>query len=177
MSPGKWYVLHTYTGYEDRVKSHLDMLISSRNLNDKIFNILIPKEEVVEIKNNKRKVFTRKFFPGYVLLEMEVDDLTWGLIKTVPGVTGFLGGSKPVPLSEDEIKNILELTNPERAAKPKPAIMFEKNEMVRIIEGPFANFTGLVQEVNLERAKLKVMVTIFGRATPVELDFLQVEKI
>jgi transcription termination/antitermination protein NusG len=177
MSSGKWYVLHTYTGYEDKVKSHLDMLISSRNLSDKIFNILIPKEEVVEIKNNKRKVFTRKFFPGYILLEMEIDDLTWGLIKAVPGVTGFLGGSKPVPLNEEEIKNILELTNPERAARPKPAVMFERNETVRIIEGPFANFTGLVEEVNLERAKLKVMVTIFGRATPVELDFLQVEKI
>ena len=177
MSSGKWYVLHTYTGYEDKVKSHLEMLISSRNLNDKIFNILIPKEEVVEIKNNKRKVFTRKFFPGYVLLEMEIDDLTWGLIKAVPGVTGFLGGSKPAPLNEEEIKNILELTNPERTARPKPAVMFEKNETVRIIEGPFANFTGLVEEVNLERAKLKVMVTIFGRATPVELDFLQVEKI
>ena len=177
MSSGKWYVLHTYTGYEDKVKSHLEMLISSRNLSEKIFNILIPKEEVVEIKNNKRKVFTRKFFPGYVLLEMEIDDLTWGLIKAIPGVTGFLGGSKPVPLDQEEIKNILELTNPERAARPKPAVMFEKNETVRIIEGPFANFTGLVEEVNLERAKLKVMVTIFGRATPVELDFLQVEKI
>ena len=176
MSSKKWYVLHTYTGHEDKVKSHLERLISSRNLNDKIFNILIPKEEVVEIKNNKKKVFTRKFFPGYVLLDMEIDDATWALIKAVPGVTGFLGGAKPVPLQEEEIKNILELTSPERAAKPKPAVIFEKNENVRIIDGPFANFTGIVEEVNLERGKLKVMVTIFGRATPVELDFLQVER-
>ena len=176
MSSRKWYVLHTYTGYEDKVKSHLERLISSRNIGDKISNILIPKEEVVEIKNNKKKIFNRKFFPGYVLLEMESDYVILGLIKDIPGVTGFLGGAKVVPFREEEVKNILELTDPDRKTKPKPAVIFEKNENVRIIEGPFANFTGVVEDVNLERGKLKVMLTVFGRSTPVEVDLLQVER-
>jgi transcription termination/antitermination protein NusG len=173
----RWYVLHTYTGHEDRVKENLLKLVATKNLTDKIFNVLVPTEEVVEIKNNKKKVYTRKFFPGYVLVEMEMDEQVWGVIRTTPGITGFLGGTTPVPLPEEEIVKILDLSNREHTAKPKPAIMFEKNENVRIIEGPFANFAGIVEEVNMERGKLKVMVTIFGRATPVELDFLQVEKI
>ncbi len=173
----RWYVLHTYTGHEDRVKENLQNLVVTKGLQDKIFGVLVPTEEVVEIKNNKKKIYTRKFFPGYVLVEMDMDEQVWGIIRTTPGITGFLGGHTPVPLPDEEIKNILDLTNKEHAAKPKPAIIFEKNENIRIIEGPFSNFAGIVEEVNLERAKLKVMVTIFGRATPVELDFLQVEKI
>lgn len=173
----RWYVLHTYTGHEDRVKENLGNLVVTKNLSEKVFSVLVPTEEVVEIKNNRKKIFTRKFFPGYVLVEMDLDEHLWGIIKSTPGITGFLGGNTPVPLPDEEIKKILDLTSKEHTAKPKPAVIFEKNENVRIIEGPFTNFAGTVEEVNLERGKLKVMVTIFGRATPVELDFLQVEKI
>jgi len=177
MTEKKWYIVHTYTGHEDKVKAYMEKLISSGEIRDKISNILIPTEEIVEIRKNKKRISKRKFFPGYVLLEMVIDNETYWGVRNIPGVTGFLGGVKPIPLQPEELENIVALTQRQAQAKPKPAIMFEKDESVRVIEGPFENFVGVVEDVNEEKGKLKVMVTIFGRATPVELDFLQVEKI
>jgi len=173
----RWYIVHAYTGHEDKVRAYLEKLISSGEMKDKISNILIPTEEIVEIRKNKRKISKRKFFPGYVIIEMVIDNETYWAVRNIPGVTGFLGGVKPVPLQPEELDNIVALTQREAQAKPRPAVMFEKDESVRVIEGPFENFVGVVENVNEEKGKLKVMVTIFGRATPVELDFLQVEKI
>jgi len=173
----RWYIVHTYTGHEDKVKAYLEKLISHGEMKDKVSNILIPTEEIVEIRKNKKKISKRKFFPGYVLIEMLVDNETYWAVRNIPGVTGFLGGVKPVPLRQEEVDSIVVLTQQEAQAKPKPAVMFEKEDNVRVIEGPFENFVGVVEDVNEEKGKLKVMVTIFGRATPVELDFLQVEKI
>ena len=172
----KWYVVHTYSGHEDRVKSSLEKAVANLGLSARIAQILVPTEEVVEIKRNKKHFKKRKFFPGYVFVEMEIDNETYWLVRNTAGVTGFLGGVKPVAMPEDEVKNLVEtMTTP--ATKPRPAITFDKEENVRIIEGPFKHFIGVVEEVNEERGKLKVMVTIFGRPTPVELDFLQVEKL
>jgi len=173
----KWYIVHTYTGHEDKVRAYLEKLISSGEMKDKISSILIPTEEIVEIRKNKRKISKRKFFPGYVLIEMIIDNETYWAVRNIPGVTGFLGGVKPAPIQSEELDNIVTLTQREAQAKPKPAVMFEKDESVRVIEGPFENFVGVVEDINEEKGKLRVMVTIFGRATPVELDFLQVEKI
>ena len=173
----KWYIVHTYTGHEDKVRAYLEKMIDSGEMKDKISNILIPTEEIVEIRKNKRRISKRKFFPGYVLIEMLIDNETYWAVRNIPGVTGFLGGVKPAPLQPEELDNIVALTQQEAQAKPKPAVMFEKDESVRVIEGPFENFVGVVEDVNEEKGKLRVMVTIFGRATPVELDFLQVEKI
>lgn len=173
----KWYIVHAYTGHEDKVRAYLEKMISSGEMKDKISNILIPTEEIVEIRKNKKRISKRKFFPGYVIIEMVIDNETYWAVRNIPGVTGFLGGVKPVPLQPEELDNIVTLTQREAQAKPKPAVMFEKDESVRVIEGPFENFVGVVEDVNEEKSKLKVMVTIFGRATPVELDFLQVEKI
>jgi len=173
----KWYIVHTYTGHEDKVKAYMEKQISSGEMRNKISNILIPTEEIVEIRKNKKRISKRKFFPGYVLIEMVIDNETYWGVRNIPGVTGFLGGVKPIPLQPEELENIVALTQREAQAKPKPAVMFEKDESVRVIEGPFENFVGVVEDVNEEKGKLKVMVTIFGRATPVELDFLQVEKI
>jgi len=173
----KWYIIHAYTGHEDKVKAYLEKMIISGEMKDKISNILIPTEEIVEIRKNKKRISKRKFFPGYVLIEMVIDNETYWAVRNIPGVTGFLGGVKPVPLRQEELDSIIVLTQQEAQAKPKPAVMFEKDESVRVIEGPFENFVGVVEDVNEEKGKLKVMVTIFGRATPVELDFLQVEKI
>ncbi|MEE9315549.1 MAG: transcription termination/antitermination protein NusG [bacterium] len=173
----KWYIVHAYTGHEDKVRAYLEKMVSSGEMKDKISNILIPTEEIVEIRKNKKKISKRKFFPGYVIVEMVIDNETYWAVRNIPGVTGFLGGVKPVPLRPEELDNIVTLTQREAQAKPKPAVMFEKDESVRVIEGPFENFVGVVEDVNEEKSKLKVMVTIFGRATPVELDFLQVEKI
>ena len=177
MTEKKWYIVHTYTGHEDKVRAYMEKLISSGEIRDKISNILIPTEEIVEIRKNKRRISKRKFFPGYVLIEMIIDNETYWGVRNIPGVTGFLGGTRPVPLQPEELENIVALTQREAQAKPKPAVMFEKDDSVRVIEGPFENFVGVVEEINEEKGKLKVMVTIFGRATPVELDFLQVEKI
>lgn len=173
----KWYIVHAYTGHEDKVRAYLEKMISSGEMKDKISNILIPTEEIVEIRKNKKKISKRKFFPGYVIIEMVIDNETYWAVRNIPGVTGFLGGVKPAPLRPEELDNIVALTQREAQAKPRPAVMFEKDESVRVIEGPFENFVGVVEDVNEEKSKLKVMVTIFGRATPVELDFLQVEKI
>jgi len=173
----KWYIVHTYTGHEDKVKAYLEKMISLGEMKEKISNILIPTEEIVEIRKNKKRISKRKFFPGYVLIEMVIDNETYWAVRNIPGVTGFLGGVKPVPVRQEELDSIVTLTQQEAQAKPKPAVMFEKDESVRVIEGPFENFVGVVEDVNEEKGKLRVMVTIFGRATPVELDFLQVEKI
>ena len=172
-----WYVVHTQSGYEDRVFKQLTQKIETEKLQDKIFKVMIPTEDVVEVKKNKKKVSKRKFFPGYVLLDMVVDENTYWFVKGVPGVSGFLGEPRPTPLPDEEVKGILDLTTTAADSKPRPAVQFEKGENIRIIEGPFRHFVGIVEEVNEAKAKIKAMVTIFGRPTPVELDFLQVEKI
>ena len=172
-----WYVIHTYSGHEDKVRATLEKLINNQTLSNKVFKIMIPTEDVVEIKKNKRTIKKRKFFPGYVLADMSIDDQTYWLVRNTPGVTGFLGGIKPTPLPETEAKNLIDLATATPDSKPKAAIQFEQGETVRINEGPFKHFIGTVEEVNEERAKIKVMVSIFGRGTPVELDFLQVEKL
>jgi transcriptional antiterminator NusG len=173
----QWYVVHTYSGHEDKVKKSLEMAVDNLNIRDVISKIIVPTEEVVEVKQNKRRIKKRKFYPGYVFVEMVVNNMTYWLIRNTAGVTGFLGGLKPAPMVQDEVDNILNtIVNP-KASKPRPAVSFEKEENVRIIEGPFKHFIGIVEEVNQERGKLRVMVTIFGRPTPVGLDFLQVEKI
>ena len=173
----QWYVVHTYSGHEDRVKSSLDKAVANLGLQERIKNIVVPTEEVVEIRRNKKHLKKRKFFPGYVFIEMIIDNETYWLVRNTAGVTGFLGGVKPAAMPEDEVKNLIEAVSSPEGARPRPAITFEKEENVRIIEGPFKHFIGIVEEVNEERGKLKVMVTIFGRPTPVELDFLQVEKL
>ena len=172
-----WYVVHTQSGYEDRVRNNLQLKVETDHLQDKIFSIFIPTEDVVEVKKNKKRISKRKFFPGYILLDMKVDEQTYWLVKGVAGVSGFLGEPQPTPLPEEEIKSILELTTSSAQGKPRPAVQFEKGENIRIIEGPFRHFVGIVEEVNEAKAKVKAMVTIFGRPTPVELDFLQVEKL
>jgi transcriptional antiterminator NusG len=177
MSDNGWYVIHTYSGHEDRVKASLEKSIENLGLQSKIKKVMIPTEEVMEIKRNRKQVKKRKFFPGYVIVEMQVDNETYWTIRNTPGVTGFLGGNKPIPLPEAEINNLLDLATAQPQAKPRPAVTFSKEESVRIIDGPFRHFIGVVEEVNEERGKLKVMVSIFGRPTPVELDFLQVEKL
>ena len=173
----QWYVVHTYSGHEDKVKKSLEMAVDNLNMRDIISKVLVPTEEVVEVKQNKKRIKKRKFYPGYVFVEMTVNNTTYWLIRNTAGVTGFLGGVKPAPMAQDEVDNLLNtIINPD-ASKPRPAVFFEKEENVRIVEGPFKHFIGIVEEVNQESGKLRVMVTIFGRPTPVELDFLHVEKI
>ena len=172
-----WYIIHTYSGFEQKVADSLRSRSQAFGFADQIGQILIPTEEVIELRNGKKVTSKRMLYPGYVLVEMDMNDQLWHEIKDTPRVTGFVGGgSKPVPLTADEVNQILyrQATSAER---PRPKLSFEKSETVRIIEGPFANFSGKVDEVNTERSTLRVLVTIFGRATPVELDFLQVEKI
>ncbi|MBI4371932.1 MAG: transcription termination/antitermination factor NusG [Elusimicrobia bacterium] len=175
--PRGWYVVHVQSGCEDRVHKALLQKVEAEKVSDRVFNVLIPTEDVVEVKKNKKKVSKRKFFPGYVLMDMIVDEVTYWLIKGVPGVSGFLGDANPVPLPEAEIRAILDLTSAAAESKPRPAVQFERGENIRIVDGPFRHFIGVVEEVSEPKAKLKAMVTIFGRPTPVELDFLQVEKI
>ena len=173
----QWYVIHTFTGHEEKVKTSLLMTVSSdERLHGKIEDIKIPTEEIIEIRKSKKRVSKRKYFPGYIIAKMVVDNDTYWTVRNTQGVTGFLGGMKPIPLQDEEISNIMFLAEQGASAKPKPSITFNKDENVRIIEGPFENFIGVVEEVDEGKSKLKVMVTIFGRSTPVELDFLQVEK-
>jgi transcription termination/antitermination protein NusG len=175
-SPKKWYIIHTYSGFENKVAESLRTRSDAFGFADKIGQILIPTEEVVELRNGKKVTSKRLVYPGYVLVEMEMNDALWHEVKNTPRVTGFVGGgNSPVPLSADEVNQIL-YRQASSAERPRPKMTFEKNDTVRIVEGPFANFSGKVDEVNTERGTLRVMVTIFGRATPVELEFLQVEK-
>ena len=172
-----WYVVHTYSGHEDRVRTNLEKAVNNLGLQERMAQILVPTEEVVEIKRNKKHLKKRKFFPGYVFIEMDIDNETYWLVRNTAGVTGFLGGVKPVPMPEDEVQNLLTAMQSPSGMKPRPAITFEKEENVRIIEGPFKHFMGMVEDVNEQKAKLRVTVTVFDRPTPVELDFLQVEKV
>ncbi|HVA65642.1 MAG TPA: transcription termination/antitermination protein NusG [Elusimicrobiota bacterium] len=172
-----WYIVHTQSGHEDRVKVKLEEKVEKERLQDKIFSVMVPSEPVVEIKKNKKKVSQRKFFPGYVLVDMKVDEQTYWLVKGLSGVSGFLGEPNPARLQQTEVDAILELTTAAESDKPKPAVIFERGENIRITDGPFRHFVGIIEDVNEAKAKVKAMVTIFGRPTPVELDFLQVEKI
>jgi len=173
----KWYIIHAYSGFERKVKESLESRIRAFGLEDRMGKVLIPTETVTEIRNNKKYTRESMFYPGYVLIEMDMDDEVWHMVKSTPRVTGFVGtGQQPTPLSDDEVKQIVYRVADSRE-KPKLKIKYEKNETVRITEGPFATFTGVVDEVNEDRETLKVMVTIFGRSTPVELEFGQVEKV
>ncbi len=177
-STGKrWYVVHAYSGFEKSVGRALEERINRAGMRDKFGQILVPVEEVVELKGGHKSITERKFFPGYLLVEMEMNDETWHLVKNTAKVTGFVGGSgnKPTAISQKEVDKIMAQMA-EGAEKPRPKVLFEAGEMVRVKEGPFTDFNGNVEEVNYEKNKLKVTVTIFGRATPVELDFAQVEK-
>jgi len=172
----QWYIVHTYSGFEERVRENLNQRIDALAMRDKFGEIKIPTETLIEMKGGKKREVQRKFFPGYILVEMDMADDAWHLVKNTPKVTGFVGtGKKPTPLTPEEVDQILTqvVTTKE---KPKPKHVYEHGEHVRIIDGPFSNFTGVVEEVNLDRNTLKVMVTIFGRSTPVELDFLQVAR-
>ncbi len=173
----RWYIIHTYSGFERKVKESLESRVQAYSLHDQIGKVIIPTEPVTEIRNGKKYTTERAFLPGYVLVEAAMDDNVWHLIKSTPRVTGFLGaGNQPTPMSEDEVQSIVYRVA-ESKEKPKLRVKFEKGEKVRITDGPFATFTGDVDDVNDERETLKVMVTIFGRATPVELEFGQVEKV
>ena len=172
-----WYIVHTYSGFENKVKESLLQRVQAYGLQAEIGEVLIPTEDIVEKRGGREVKSARRFFPGYILVEMEMSDDTWHVVKNTPKVTGFVGtGKKPTPLSQLEVDQILEQVVTAKE-KPKPKYVFEKAEPVRITDGPFNNFTGVVDEVNLDRNTLKVMVTIFGRQTPVELDFSQVQKI
>lgn len=172
-----WYVVHTQTGSEEKVKTSLDKRILAEALQDLITKVVIPTEQVSEIRSGKKRISQRKFFPGYLLLEMELNERTYLFIKTTPGVTGFIGlGKRPMPLPQKEVDNILKRTE-ETQVKPSPKVLFEKGEPVRVKDGPFLNFNGSIDEIHPEKGKVKVSVSIFGRATPVELEYWQVEKI
>ena len=180
-----WYVAHTYSGHENKVQKHLTKLIEGKQFGDHLFDVKVPQEEVVEVQDGKKRVSSKKFLPGYILVEMDLGDAVWkeltASIKHIPGVTGFVGatnGRKPQPISGDEVRAILQKAGAiktDRMMRPRQS--FSVGETVRIVDGPFDSFTGAVEEVNLEKGKLRVAVGIFGRSTPVELDFLQVEKV
>lgn len=172
-----WYIIHAYSGFENKVAESLRSRAQAFGFAHRVGQILIPTEEVVELRNGKKVTSKRLLYPGYVLVQMEMDDELWHAVKSTPRVTGFVGGgTKPVPLTADEVNAVL-YRQQSSAERPRPKLTFEKNETVKIIDGPFTNFSGKVDEVNTDRSTLRVMVTIFGRSTPVELDFLQVEKI
>ncbi len=171
-----WYVIHVYSGFENKVKLSLEERFAHSGLTDKLGKIIIPTEEVVEIRGGKKKISSRKFYPGYVLISVDMDQDIWYLIKNTPKVTGFPGGATPAPLTATEVKDVMDQIKGEAKA-PKPKFIFEKGENVRVIEGPFMNFNGVVEEVNPDKGKVKVMVSIFGRATPVELEFPQIERV
>ena len=171
----KWYVIHTYSSYEKIVKENLEQRLKPLGLAARVSEILIPTEDVMEVKGGKKQVFTKRSFPGYVFIKMEVDDEVWYAIRNTPKVSGFVGGAKPSPLLDSEVDAILKQMK-ETSERPQPKVLFEQGESVRIIDGPFSNFTGVVDNIYPEQGKLKVMVTIFGRSTPVELEYGQVEK-
>ncbi|MGH2770138.1 MAG: transcription termination/antitermination protein NusG [Actinomycetota bacterium] len=173
--PGDWFVVHTYAGYENKVRVNLETRARSMNMEDKIFEVVIPLEDVIEFKSGKKQVVQKKVFPGYLLVRMAMDDDSWYVVRNTPGVTGFVGsGAKPTPLAAKEVDKILQVKPVE---KLKPRLEFEEGESVRVVIGPFANFTGSISEINVDQSKLKVLVNIFGRETPVELSFEQVAKL
>ena len=173
----RWYVVHAYSGFENKVKQSMEERIKRAGMEEKFGEILVPTEEVVEIRGGQKRRSERKFFPGYVLVRMEMDDDTWHLVKEVPRVMGFIGGrsDRPAPISDREAEQILNRVQ-EGVEKPRPKVLFEVGEVVRVIDGPFTDFNGAVEEVNYEKSRLRVAVLIFGRSTPVELGFDQVEK-
>ncbi|MBS4216579.1 MULTISPECIES: transcription termination/antitermination protein NusG [Neobacillus] len=173
-----WYVVHTYSGYENKVKANLEKRVESMGMADKIFRVVVPEEEETEIKNGKKKVVKRKVFPGYVLVELVMTDDSWYVVRNTPGVTGFVGsagsGSKPTPLLPEEVTGLLKRMGVE---EKRVDVNYEIGETVKVKEGPFANFTGVVEEMDKDKAKLKVLVNMFGRDTPVELEFTQIDKL
>lgn len=173
----RWYVVHAYSGFEAKVKASLEEHIGLHGMEEKFGQILVPTEEVVEIRDGAKRRSERKFFPGYVLVQMEMDDDTWHLVKDVPKVMGFIGGTKdrPAPITEKEAQTILHQVE-DSAEKPKPKVLYEAGEVVRVTDGPFNDFNGVVEEVDYEKSRIKVAVLIFGRSTPVDLEFSQVEK-
>jgi transcriptional antiterminator NusG len=173
----RWYVVHVYSGYEQQAVRSLKERISHSGVVEQFGDILVPTEEVIEMRGGQKRKSDRKFFPGYVLIQMEMNDATWHLVKEVPKVMGFIGGTsdRPAPISDKEAQQIIDRIQ-EGVEKPRPKVLFEPGEVVRVIDGPFADFSGVVEEVNYEKSRLRVAVTIFGRATPLELEFGQVEK-
>jgi len=177
MSTKNWYVVHTQTGSEDKVRSYLEKKLVQEGLQEEIIRVVIPTEQISEVRSGKKRISQRKFFPGYILVEMELSEKSYLFIKNAPGVTGFIGlGRKPMPLPKTEVEGILKRTE-ETQAKPSPKTIFEKGEQVRVKDGPFVNFSGVIDEVRPDKGKLKVSVSIFGRSTPLELEYWQVEKI
>ena len=178
--PGQWFVVHTYAGYENKVKSNLESRISSMNMEERIYEVVIPVEDVIEFKGGKKVVVQKKVFPGYLLVRCELDDDSWYVVRNTPGVTGFVGhGSKPVPLARKDVETFLgvKAEGTDTAKKTRPRLEYEVGESVRVREGPFADFSGQIDEINEDQLKLKVLVNIFGRETPVELEFSQVAKL
>ena len=181
--PGRWYVVHTYAGYEQKVRGNLENRIASMNMEDRIFECVIPMEDVVEFKNGKKVTVSKKVFPGYLMVRMHLDDDSWAVVRNTPAVTGFVGtGAKPTPLSRKEVENILQVkvegvADTESKARSRPKLEYELGESVRVKEGPFADFSGEISEINEDQLKVKVLVNIFGRETPVELEFSQVAKL
>ncbi len=174
MDEKNWYVIHTYAGYENKVQANLEKRVESMDMQDKIFRVLVPMRKEMETKDGKQKVTLKKVFPGYVLVEMVVKDDSWYVVRNTPGVTGFVGsGTKPVPLSKSEVTNILRQMG---ISEGKPKVDFTVGQSIQVKEGPFSNFVGKIEDINAEKQKLKVMVSMFGRETPVELNFSQVEK-
>jgi len=171
----RWFVIHTYSGYENKVKMNLEHRIASMGVQDQIFQVVIPTEEEIEIKDGQRRTVQRKVFPGYVLVELVMGDDAWYVVRNTPGVTGFVGsGNRPTPLEDDEVKAILKQM---RVEAPKVKVSFSKGERVKVVDGPFTDFIGIVDDINAEKGKVRVLVSFFGRETPVELDFLQVSRI
>ncbi|MHB1414636.1 MAG: transcription termination/antitermination protein NusG [Chloroflexota bacterium] len=171
----QWYVIHTYSGYENKVKNNLEHRINTMDMRERIFQVVVPVEDEIEIKDGQRRTVQRKIFPGYVLVQMEMTDESWYVVRNTPGVTGFVGsGNKPVPLEENEVKTILKQM---RVETPRIKVAFTKGQSVRIIDGPFADFIGVVDDISYDKGKVRVLVSFFGRETPVELDFLQVERL
>ena len=173
----KWYVINTYTGHEEKVKNYIERLKKSEGLADRIYDILIPYKEVITLKKGKKEIVEREFFPGYIIINMVMGADTYWNLKNVPGVTDFLGGEHPVPLQQKEFEKIKDMIERKKEEQPQPAVSFKDGDRVRIIDGPFDNFMGIVEVADESKQKVRVMVTIFGRTTPVELDFLQVEKV
>lgn len=170
----QWFVIHTYSGYENKVKANLEKRVESMNMGDKIFRVIVPVEDEVQVKEGQKKVVKKKIYPGYVLVEMYMTDDSWYVVRNTPGVTGFVGaGTKPIPLHSTEVKQILRQMGYE---EPKISVNYSIGENIRVISGPFENFIGTIEEINAEKGKLKVLISMFGRETPVELDFSQVEK-